>query len=67
MQCLELHKVDNIEIENASLLDKLNKSNKALEALENVNDSLSVEIENVGKELIKVKAVSELLETKVKD
>ena len=60
-------KVDNIEIENASLLDKLNESNKALEASENVNDSLSVEIEKVGKELIKVKAVSELLETKVKD
>ena len=54
-------------IENVTLLDKLEESNKALEASENNNNFLRNNSEKVEKELNKVYTENKLLESKVKE
>ena len=60
-------KAENIVIENASLVDKVEKLNLALEASENENNTLNVKIETIEKELIKGHAENKILESKVKE
>ena len=60
-------KIDDIMVENASLLDEIEKSNNALEASNNTNKSLHHKIDKLEKELFKVSDQKKLLETKVKE
>ena len=60
-------KVNDVVLDNASLMDKLKYSNEAFEASDNLNISLQDKIEKVENELAKVYADRNILETKVKE
>ena len=59
--------IENIVIENASVMDKLDKSKKVVIASEIRNNALRDKVETMEKELYKAYSENKLLETKVKD